>query len=121
MLCQGAADRSGNGIGQVADMGDVARQVLDGDRILPARAFDHLGVHQAGQAGAIGGGRHRQQPQVGPQHALQIKAQRQPEVGFQRAFVDLVQDDGGHPIQTRIGLQATEQQPLGDDLDAGFR
>ena len=57
----------------------------------------------------------------GPQHALQVEAQRQAEVGFQRAFVDFVQDHRGDAVQAGIGLQAAEQQALGDDLDRGFR
>ena len=85
----------------------------------PALSID-LGVHQAGQAGAVGGGGHRQQPQLGAQHALQVEAERQAEVGFQRALVDFVQDHRGDAVQAGIGLQAADQQALGDDLDAGF-
>ncbi len=79
-----------------------------------------VGIHQAGQAGAVGGGGHRQQPQIGPQHALQVEAKSEAEVGFERAFVDLVQNDRGNAIQAGIGLQAAEQQALGDDLDPGL-
>ena len=74
MLRQRCADGAGDGVGQVADMGDVARLMLDRDREHPAGAFDHLRIHQPGQAGAVGGGGHRQQAQFRPQHALEIKA-----------------------------------------------
>ena len=51
--------------------------------------------------------------------ALQVEAKRQREIGFQRAFVDFVEDDRGDAVQAGIGLQAADQQALGDDLDAG--
>ncbi len=74
MLRQRGSDGAGDGVRQVADMGNVARLVLDGDREHPTGAFDDLRIHQPGQAGAIGRGRHRQQAQIRPQHALQIEA-----------------------------------------------
>ena len=70
---------------------------------------------------AIGGGRHRDQPQFRPQHALQVAAQRQRQVGLQRALVHLVEDHGGDAVEPRIGLQPADQQPLGDHLDPGRR
>ena len=91
------------------------------DREHAAGAFDHLRVHQPRQPRAVGGGRHRQQPQLRPQHALQVEAQRQRQIGFQRALVHLVQDDRGDAVQRRIGLQPADQQPLGDHLDARRR
>ena len=74
MLRQCRSDRSGDGVRQVADMGNVARLVLYRDRKHAAGAFDDIRIHQPRQAGAIGGGRHRQQAEIGPQHALQVKA-----------------------------------------------
>ena len=121
VLGQRASDGFGDRVGQVADMRDVAGLMLNRDRILTAGALDDVSIHQAGQPGTVGGGGHRQQPQVRAQLALQIEAQRQAEIRFQRAFMDFVQDHGGHAVQPGVGLQAPKQQALGDDLDAGFR
>ncbi len=74
MLRQRRSDGSGDSVRQVADMGNVARLVLHRDRKHAAGAFDDIRIHQPRQAGAIGGGRHRQQTEIGPQHALQIEA-----------------------------------------------
>ena len=121
VICQRRADGSRNCVGQVADVRDVGFGVFDGDRVLAAGAFDDVGVHQAGQAGAVGGGGHGQQPQVGAQHALQVEAQGEAEVGFKGPFVDFVQDDGRDAVQAGVGLQAAEQQAFGDDFDACLR
>jgi len=56
MLGQSGAHRSGHRIRQLARYGDVGFRVLDGDGEHPAETFDDLGVHQAGEAGAVGGG-----------------------------------------------------------------
>ena len=97
--------------------GDVAGGVVDRDREHAAGAGHHFGAHQRGQAGAVGGGGHRKQAQFRPQHGLQVEAEGQRQVGFQRPLVDLVQDDRGDAIQAGIGLQAAHQQALGDHLD----
>ena len=65
-----------------------------------------VGVHQPGQPRAVGGRRHRQQPQFRPQHALQVEAQRQRQVGLQRALVHLVEDHRGDAIQRRDRIAA---------------
>ncbi len=111
VLGQRAADGTGDGVGQIADMGDVAGLVLDGDGVLAAGAFDDLGGHQAGQAGAVGGGGHRQQPQVGTQHALEVEAKGQAEIGFQRAFVDLIEDHGGDAVQAGSDCRRRSSRP----------
>ena len=112
---------AGHCLGQFAWTGDVARGVADRDREHVPAALDHLRVHQSGKAGDLGGGRHGDQPQFRAQHTLQIAAQRQRQVGFHRTLVHLVQDHGGDAVEHRIGLQPTDQQALGDDLDAGRR
>ena len=84
-------------------------------------ALDRLRVQQSGKAADLGGGRHGDQPQLRAQHTLQVAAQRQRQVGFHRTLVHLVQDHGGDAVERRIGLQPTDQQALGDDLDAGRR
>ena len=97
--------------GRSRGAGDVARGVLDRDREHPAGAFDDLGVHQAGEARAIGGGGHRQQPQLRPQHALQVEAQRERQVGFQRALVDLVEDHAATPSSPGSDCRRRSSRP----------
>ena len=45
------------------------------------------------------------------------QAQRQRQVGLQRALVHLVQDHHRDAVQPGVGLQPPDQQPLGDHLD----
>ena len=66
MRRQRLADHRRHRAGQVALCGDIAFRVLDGDREHPALALDHRRVHQRGQPRAVGGGGHRQQPQLRP-------------------------------------------------------
>ena len=112
--------RRGHGVRQVAGMRDVRSGVLDCDRELPAGAFDDPRVHQAGQAGAVRGGGHGEQPQVRPQHALQVQAQGEAEIGFEGSLVDFIQDHRGDAVQTGVRLKASQQQAFGDDFDAGL-
>ena len=69
--------------------------VLDIDGELAAGAFDHRAVEQGLQAGAVGGGRHRQQTQLRAQASLQIQAEGQCQVGVQTALVHFVEDHAG--------------------------
>ena len=108
-------------LGQFARTGDVAGGVADLDREHVTAALDRLRVQQSGKAGDLGGRRHGDQPQLRAQHTLQIAAQRQRQIGFHRTLVHLVQDHDGDAVEPRIGLQPTDQQALGDDLDAGRR
>ena len=118
MLRQRGTHRAGHRLGQIARVGDIARRVADLHREHAAGAFDHDRVQQAGQTRAIRSRRHGDQPQLRPQHALEIAAQRECQVGFQRALVHLVENHGGDAVQSLIGQQATDQQAFGDDLDA---
>ncbi len=79
---------------------------------IPARTLDDLRFHQAGEPRAVRGGRHRQQPQFRPQHALQLEAKGQRQVGLQRPLVHLVQDHRRDAVQAGIGLQPADQQAL---------
>ncbi len=119
MLGQRGTHRAGQRLRQLARAGDVAPRVADRDRIHPPGALDHRRVHQRGQPRAVGGGRHRQQPQFRPQRALQVEAEGQREIGVQRALMHLVEHHRGDPVQPRIGLQPADQQALGHHLDAG--
>jgi hypothetical protein len=118
-LAQRAPHRIGNGIGQVARTGQVARGVADLQGKLPTGAFHHRRAEQLRQAHPVGGGRHRQQAQFRPEIALQVQAEGQRQIGVQPALMHLVQDHRRHAIQARIGLQAAHQQALGDHLDPG--
>ena len=53
----------------------------------------------------------------GRSRRLQVEAERQRQVGVERALVHLVQQHRGDAVQAGIGLQAANQQALGDDLD----
>ena len=112
MLRQRGTHRAGHRLGQIARVGDIARRVADLHREHAAGAFDHVRVHQAGQTRAIRGCRHRNQPQLRAQHALEIEAQRERQVGFQGALVHLVEDHGGDAVQPWIGLQAADAAGL---------
>ena len=103
MLRQRGAHRAGHRLGQIARAGDVARGVADLDREHAAGTFDHVRVQQARQARAVRGRRHGDQPQLRPQHALQVTAQRERQVGFQRTLVHLVEDHRGDAVQPLIG------------------
>ena len=82
---------------------------LDGDREHAAGAFHDLGVAS---------GRTRRAPSAvadiasrrssGRSMRLQVEAEGQRQVGFQRAFVDFVENHRGDAIQARIGLQAAD-------------
>ena len=50
--------------------------------------------------------------------AARTSAVSEREVGVERSFVKLVEDDGGDPLQPGVGLQASREDTLGDHLDA---
>ena len=85
-----------------------------------AGALDDLGVHQRRRAARRR--RWRTSPAAAVRGAAlrcRSRQKRQREVGLQRALVHLVEDHAGHAVQAGIGLQAADQQALGDHLDAG--
>jgi hypothetical protein len=84
-----------------------------------ARTFDQLGVEQRDQPRGVGRGRHRQQAEFRPQGALQVKAKSQRQIGLQRAFVHLVEDNRRDAIQAGIGLQTANEQAFRHHFDAG--
>ena len=103
-------------------MGDVARwRARSVDRENAAGAFDDVRVasapdRRAPSAVADIASRRRS----GRSMRCRSRHKASAEVGFERAFMDFVQDHGRDAVQPGIGLQAAEQQALGDDLDAGF-
>jgi len=117
MSGQRGADGAGHRVRQLSRNGDVGFGMLDIDREHPAKALDDFRVHQAAETGAIDGGGHGQQPQLGPQHPSKVQAQRESQIGFKRTLMDFVQDHRRDAIQAGVGLQAANQQALGDDFD----
>ena len=83
---------------------------------------DHGGPIQPGRQGfQVQGGGHHQQPQLRPQQAAGLAHQGQGQVRLGAAFVEFIEDHAGHPLQGGIGLQATQEQAPGEDLEAGAR
>jgi hypothetical protein len=77
------------------------------DRVGAALAFDHGGVaEQAGDAGAVEGGAHHQQAQVGAEHALGVEREGEAEVGVEAALVEFVEEDGGDALQAGVVEEA---------------
>ena len=78
-----------------------------------ASAFDDGGIaKQAGDARAINGRGHDQQPQVGPQGSLYVEGQGQAEIAVQRTFVELVEQDRADPVQFGVVEDHTGQDAL---------
>ena len=102
------------------------------ERLLRARGWMH-DVHRKGAAGAaqagrreparqtlaFEGGRHQHQAQVGTQGRLHVQRKREPEIGGERALVELVEQDRADAGEFRVVLQQAGQDALGDHLDAG--
>ncbi|WP_250708198.1 hypothetical protein, partial [Actinomyces sp. 217892] len=77
-----------------------------------------VGSQEAGQEGEVEGGGHGDDDEVLAQGA-RVEQEGEEEVGVEGALVDLVEDDGGGTGQVRLGLEAPQEEPGGDDLDAG--
>ena len=104
-------------IGQVARGGEVALGVADRDRVHPPCRGDGLRRHQRGQAREVRRRRHGEQAQLGAEHALQVEAEGEREIGVEPAFMHLVEDHRGDAVEPGIGLQPPHQEPFGDHLD----
>jgi hypothetical protein len=90
------------------------------DREHPALALDHRGIaHEPRHRTGLQRRRHRQQTKVGAQRRLRLQRQRQPQVGMDRALVELVEQHRRDPRQRGVRLQHPGEDPLGHDLDAG--
>ena len=117
-LGQGALDRANSAIFQPQPV--VAPKVsgLDGEG--PALALDHRRVaEQSGDRGAVQGGRHDQDTQIIAQHPLGVARQRQPKVGVQTTFVELVEDHRPDAFQAGVAQDHPIEDALGDHLDSG--
>ena len=99
-----------------------AAEMDDFDVMAAAAAFDHRrAAHQVGEARAVERRRHGEQPEVGTQRGLGVERQRQAEVGIQASLVDLVEQHRGHAGELGIGLDALEEDALGEHQDPGAR
>ncbi len=94
-----------------------AREPLHLDVERAALAGDDRGIEHPDQPGGVGGGRHGHDAEVGANRLHDVEGQREADVGRQVPLVHLVEDDGADTRQFRVALQATGQDPLGDDFD----
>ena len=84
-------------------------------------AFDHRrAAEQSSDPRAVDGGRHDDEPEVGPQRSLHVEGQRQPEIAVEGTLVEFVEEDGGNPGEFGIVEDHARQNALGYDQDAGF-
>ena len=95
LVGEGFANQPGHVVVQALEGVSRAMPGLDGVR--PALAFDHGRVaHQPGDRRPVQRRRHHQKPQVGPQQRLRLQREGQPQIGIQRALVELVEDHARH-------------------------
>ncbi len=88
------------------------------NRIDTTPGGDNGGVVQHSRDGrTIQRRRHDQNLEVGRQAVASIECQCKAEVRLQTALVELVEDDDGEFLESRILLQDTSQYALGNDLD----
>ena len=100
----------------------AAAEVDEVDRMAAAVAFDYRRLaHQLRETGAVEGGRHGQQPEVGPQRALRVERERQSEIAVQAALVHFVEQHGRDAGQLGIRLDALQEDAFGEDEDPGSR
>ena len=89
------------------------------DREGAAGAFDDRGIgEQAGDAGAVDGGGHDEDAQVGAKRGG-VEGQGEAEVAIEAAFVEFVEEHGGDAGQLGIVQQHAGEDAFGDDFDAG--
>ena len=94
----------------------------DVDGVRSTRALDdRRGAEQPGEAGGVGGGRHGDDAQVGPQGGRCVERESEAEVGRQVALVDLVEHDQADAGELGVLLQAAGEDAFGHHLDAGRR
>ena len=85
----------------------------------PLALDDGRVAHQAGEAATVERRRHGDESQIGAQSSLRIQRQRQAEIAVEAAFVHFVEQHGRDARQFGIGLDARDENALGDDGHAG--
>jgi hypothetical protein len=113
-------------IEDIARDGGLARAVLRQGTVAPARR-DREGaacrghdrrVHQARHGRRVERGGHGEKDHVLAERRPDLEREREPEVGVERAFVELVEDHGAHARKPGVRLDHPGQDPFGHDLDA---
>ena len=112
-------DRAGDGVEQV--LPGLGRPVGDRDGVaLRVDAHDGVGAEPRGEEIGVEGGRHHDHPQVVAQHGGGLPCERQGDVGVDRSFVELVEEDGAVAVEARVRQQHPGQHALGHHLDPGL-
>ena len=100
----------------------IAAEVTRLDREGAANAFDDGSISEKlRDPRAVERGRHRQDAQVFPQAALAVERKRKPEIGIERALVELVEQHRADARKLGIIEDHAGKDALGDDLDARLR
>ena len=89
---------------------------IDGEGF-PGRGNDRRAAEKRGNGPGVQRRRHDEERQVLAQGASGVEAERERQVGVEAALVKFIEDDEGHAFEPRIRLQASGENPLGDDLD----
>src|SRR5262249_48486348 len=105
-------------VGQPATRGN--RRPARRDRMRATFRRQHRRSRQVGGE-RVGGqrGRHHDQLEIGPDGVLELADDGEREITLQVALVELVEDDDAHAIQKRIAREATAEDALGDEPEAG--
>lgn len=96
-------------------------QVVGADREGPPRAAHHRGVgaEEGLERGHVQGGGHDQKAQLGAERPLGVQGEGKPQIGLQRALVELVEDHPRHALEAGILLDEAQEHPLGEHFQAG--
>jgi hypothetical protein len=88
------------------------------DRKRAPGALDHRrAAEELADARAVDGRRHHQELELLTQALLQVARQRQPEVGIERALVELVEQHRGNAVERRVVEHHAGEHALGHHLD----
>jgi hypothetical protein len=119
VLGDGVPDRAGD---RVLHALPVARwSECRRHREAPAGAGDDGGItKQRRHPGAVDGGGHHQQAEVGAKQGLRVEREGEAGVAVHRPFVELVEEHGTDAVQGGVIQQHPGQHPFGHDLDAGL-
>ena len=100
----------------------IAAEITRLDRERAAFAFDDGSIaEKLRDPRAVQRRRHRQDAQVIPQAALAVERERKPQIGIERALVELVEQHRADAGKLGIIKDHAGKDALGDDLDACLR
>ncbi len=89
------------------------------DRVAAAIGGHNGRIHQGRHRACIQRGGHRQQQEVVAQGTCNLKAEGEPQIAIEGAFVKFVEDHRANARQIRIRLQHPGQDAFGHNLNAG--